>query len=60
MSEHDLESLLNHLRRKLSPFVGRSEVACQVEIHIKGDSIQTRVTEINGLLKGKQPLEERR
>ena len=62
MSERELDSLLEHLRRKLSKFVGRMDIAWQVEIHGKGGSQpQVRVTEIDSPPKcGAVPLEERR
>ena len=59
MTERDLESLLLHLRKKLSKFVGR-DVAWQMEVHGKGSSVQIRVTEIANLECGNVTLEERR
>ena len=59
MNERDLDSLLEHLRRKLSKFVGKPDVAWQVEIHGKGSSIQVKVTGVNNLVE-RVPLEERR
>jgi hypothetical protein len=60
MSSGDLDNLLSHLRRKLSPFVGKSETPWQVEIHGKGSSIQVRLTEVTHLVECRGPLEERR
>ena len=58
MSERDLDNLLQHLRRKLSRFVGR-EAAFQVKIHGKGSSVQVEVTEVSNLQSGQVTLDER-
>ena len=58
MTRRDLDSLLQHLQRKLAPFVG-TEAAFQVKIHGKGSSVQVEVTEVSNLQSGQVTLDER-